>query len=283
MSFNGYKPPAPPEFPSEDFGPDPYDINFCFPIDVSHLESERVKLVPFIPRLHAETYFEQIRQHPELETWLTFTHKCLADTLVYCEIMRQDSTKVALAVIDKSTPDPEHPEWGGSMAGTLRLLNANPANLTAEIGWVITFPAFQRTYVTSNAAGILLRYCLATPDEKHPGLGLRRIQWCANSRNEPSIKAGLRLGFKMEGKLRWERIVAADWKSSGNGNVIRAGDPAPAMTSRDSTLLSFCVDDWEDGGRELVQKLIDRKVRCTFFHASKIVQSKQTQIQLMNA
>jgi RimJ/RimL family protein N-acetyltransferase len=262
MSFvNGYKPPPPPELPSEEFGPDPYDLNFCFPIDVSHLESERVKLVPFIPRLHAKIYFDQIRQHPELETWLPSTHNCLADTLLLCERVRQDSATVAFAVIDKRTPDPNHPEWDGSMAGTLLLLKTVPMNLTTEIGWVVTFPAFQRTYVTSNATGILLRYCLATPEDKPPGLGLRRVQWFANAKNLPSIKTALRLGFKLEGKLRWERIVPADWKSSGNGKAIRVGDPMPDAMSRDSTLLSFCADDWESGGRELVQELMDRTVR----------------------
>jgi RimJ/RimL family protein N-acetyltransferase len=267
---NEYKLPAPTQVAlTEDFGPDPYDINFCIPIDVSRLESERVKLVPFVPRLHANIYFNQIRQHPELEAYFSYTDKCLADTLSFCEAVRRDNTKVAFAAIDKGKPDPEHPEWGGSLAGTLRL-NINTTNLKAEFAWIITFPAFQRTYVTSNATGILLRYCLATPNEKHPGLGLRRVQWCANARNAPSIEAAKRMGFKMEGQLRWERLVAVGWKSSGNGEPLRAGDPAPEKISRDSALLSFCADDWENGGRELVQSQIDRTVRCTPFHTSRL-------------
>jgi RimJ/RimL family protein N-acetyltransferase len=267
MSFvNGYSPPLPAAAAlAEDYGPDPYDVNFCFPLDVSHLESERVKLTPFVPRLHAKIYYDQIRQHPELHAWFAITPKSLAEILYECERFRQDSTDIVFAVIDKGTPDPVHPDWGGSMAGTL-LLHTIPASLTAEIGWVVTFPAFQRTYVTSNATGILLRYCLATPgpspDARHPGLGLRRVQWHANARNAPSVKAAQRLGFTMEAQLRWLRVLPDDVKSAGNGKAIRAGDPAPERVSRDDALLSVCADDWEDGGRELVQRLIDRKV-CT--------------------
>ena len=51
------------------FGPDPYDINFCFPIDFATLETEKVKLLPFIPRLYAEIYLEQTLQHRDLNVW----------------------------------------------------------------------------------------------------------------------------------------------------------------------------------------------------------------------
>ncbi|KAJ8581967.1 hypothetical protein M405DRAFT_885485 [Rhizopogon salebrosus TDB-379] len=39
-------------------------INFCFP--VRELESDRVKLIPFIPDLHADIYFQGSAAHPEL-------------------------------------------------------------------------------------------------------------------------------------------------------------------------------------------------------------------------
>ncbi|KAI0030307.1 hypothetical protein K488DRAFT_72281 [Vararia minispora EC-137] len=258
--INGYQAPAPREL-VEDFGPEPYDINFCFPIDFSRLESERVKLVPFLPRLHAQIYLDQVLQHPELETWLPFNYTRLAHVLHLVEVnFRQNSASVAFAVIDKGRPDPEHPEWGGSMAGVTGLIKASPENLSVEIGWVITFPAFQRTYVTSSANALLLRYCLATPDEQNPGLGLRRVQWFANAKNVPSVNTALRLGFKMEGKLRWERIIPAKYSSvAANGAPIRPGDPKPETLSRDSSLLSCCADDWANGGRELVQRILDRK------------------------
>jgi RimJ/RimL family protein N-acetyltransferase len=208
MSFiNGYVAPAHEE-PTLEYGPDPFDINFCFPIDVSRLESARVRLTPLIPRLHAKVYYDQVTQHPELEHWLPFRAESLARILTLLENFRKSPTNVPFVVIDKTKLDPEHPELNGSIAGVIRLLRTSPTDLSTEIGWVLTFPAFQRTFVTSNAAGILLRYCLSTPDdESYPGLGLRRVQWFADARNAPSIAAAMRLGFKMEGMLRWERVL----------------------------------------------------------------------------
>ena len=130
------------------FGPDPYDINFCFPIDFATLETEKVKLLPFIPRLYAEIYLEQTLQHRDLNVWYSAKPpSSLGEILYLLESLRLDSSFVGLAIIDKDRPDPAHPAWQGSLAGFIALTNASPQNLSAEIGSVRIFPAFQRTYV----------------------------------------------------------------------------------------------------------------------------------------
>ena len=71
MSYvNNYTPP--PEtrdkpFPSysplpdsELYGPTPYDINFAYPIHEDTLQSDRLKLVPFVPSVHAESYWQNV-------------------------------------------------------------------------------------------------------------------------------------------------------------------------------------------------------------------------------
>ncbi|OJA16338.1 hypothetical protein AZE42_06580 [Rhizopogon vesiculosus] len=47
-----------------------YNDNFCFP--VRELESDRIKLVPFIPDLHADLYFQGSASHPELINLVNF-------------------------------------------------------------------------------------------------------------------------------------------------------------------------------------------------------------------
>jgi hypothetical protein len=50
-----------------------------------------------------------------------------------------------------------------TMAGTIGLIKASPAELRAEIAWVVVSPAFQRSHDASNAVALLLRYCLELP------------------------------------------------------------------------------------------------------------------------
>jgi RimJ/RimL family protein N-acetyltransferase len=80
--------------------------------------------------------------------------------------------------------------------------------LSTGIGYVTIFPSFQRTYVTPNAVGILLRYYLELPTAPWPGLGLRRVQWVAHTFNQPSYyNAAVRLGFCYEGTLRLHWVI----------------------------------------------------------------------------
>ena len=87
---------------------------------------------------------------------------------------------------------------------------------------------------------------------------MRRVQWIANPLNVASVNAAKRMGFKMEGALRWAMVLKDD-KKVGHGRPLRVGDPLPDQPGRDSAILSLCCDDWEGGGRELVRGLVDRK------------------------
>ncbi|KAI0300460.1 acyl-CoA N-acyltransferase [Multifurca ochricompacta] len=249
MSFvNSYKAPEAPVLPSKYLGPDPYDINFSFPIDESSLESDRVKLTPFIPKLHAQEYWDQSMRAPELYRFLSVEFKTIDDFLFLLETrVRCNPNLVFFAVIDKGR--------GGKLAGVIGLINTEPVNLSTEIGYVVIFPAYQRTYVASNAVGILLRYCLELPTAPRPGLGLRRVQWIAHTYNRASYNAAVRMGFRYEGTLRWHWVLLKG--KEGNGSSIREGDPIK-FPARDNSVLSFCADDWEQGGKEHVEQAIKR-------------------------
>lgn len=236
------------------FGPDPYDINWALPLYEETLESERVKLTPFIPALHAQEYAAQVSARPDLHRWYPFGLSTLDEILTEVELrVRRDPSWILFTIIDKAR--------GGAMAGVIGLINASAANLSAEIAWVLVFPAFQRTYVTSNAVGILLQYTLELPSPDpargaRRGLGFRRVQWTADAANKPSHAVARRMGLKEEGVLRWTWTLQEGAES--RGLPLRAGDPLSARPGRHSVLFALCADDWEDGGREHVQGLIER-------------------------
>jgi RimJ/RimL family protein N-acetyltransferase len=253
MSFtNSYKADVSP-LPSGYYGPDPYDINWVNSLHEATLESDRVKLTPFIPSLHARDYADQVKAHPDLHRWFPFDLPTLDTILMMIEILiRRHSMCILFAVIDKAR--------GDAFAGVIALINAHPENLCTEIAWVVVFPEFRRSYVTSNAVGLLLTYCLELPSAspgRRLGLGFRRVQWTAHTENEPSLAVAKRMGFKEECLMRWTWVLPEG--AEGNGIPLRDGDPLSPRPGRHSVVFSFCADDWESGGREHVQHLIDRQ------------------------
>jgi len=247
---NSYKAPDDPSLLPGYYGPDPYDINWIMPLHEATLESDRVKLTPFIPSLHAKEYAKQVAAHPELHQYIPFDVSSLDKILtVFEQLMRQQPTNILFAIIDKA-------HGGGTLAGVIGLLHTSTTNLSAEIAWVLVFPAFQRTYVTTNAVGLLLRYCLELPSapQQRPGLGLRRVQWTTHLANRASRMTAQRMGFKEEGVLRWTWVLPEGME--GNGIALWDGDPESARPGRHSVVLSLCADEWESGGREHVQRLI---------------------------
>ncbi|PBK84154.1 hypothetical protein ARMGADRAFT_1000386 [Armillaria gallica] len=153
--------------------------------------------------------------------------------------------ETAFAVYDKSKSD--HP-----YAGIITYINSSAEDLVTEIGFVMILPAFQRTHVTSHAVGILMYYALNLPADG--GLGLRRVVWTASALNAPSVGAAKRMGFQMEGVMRWARVWP-EAKIRGSGGVrVRKEDPRAEEFAygRNVAVLSVCWDDWEAGTKEQV-------------------------------
>jgi RimJ/RimL family protein N-acetyltransferase len=142
------------------------------------------------------------------------------------------------------------------MAGLFGYLNTSEKDMATEIGPAIVFKKFHRTHVASNAAGLLLHYALDLPI--HGGLGLRRVARAANERNEASVRFAQKIGFQKEGILRWARTVPPEKMAASNGRKGRDGDPRADFCGRDTVILSVCWDDWENGGRELCDSIMNR-------------------------
>ncbi|KIO19337.1 hypothetical protein M407DRAFT_82917 [Tulasnella calospora MUT 4182] len=271
MSYvNCYKaPPKVTETPTYDDGP--LDLNFYMPIP-EVLESERVKLVPFVPAVFANQYLTAVSDYPHLYDYHVYGPFHSSDPaefyLWFEERMRTDPAVLPFAIIDKTKPAPEtHPDQGGQLAGVLTYLRTEPQNLATEIGHLVIFPPFQRTHVTTNAVGLLLIHALEVPEKG--GWGMRRVQWTAAPNNKPSIKAAERMGFKWEGILRnvrpmpGEREDLRKYKGEPRGLkpsarlavLDRKGDPLPGVPSWDTAFLSLC---WDDYDRSEVERLMTR-------------------------
>lgn len=171
------------------------------------------------------------------------------------------------------------------LAGTVGLLWAEPARFSAEIGHLMTLPAFQRTYVTSNAIGLLALLCLSDPaaaismdngkgetldkaddhgremftlgpydlDGRKPSVGP------SSPRGRITGGLGLRRVQYQSHPLNIASVRAAErlgfklegitrWQravSLGKETVRRAGDAPDVLGGWHSTGLAMCFDDWD--------------------------------------
>ncbi|KAI6021526.1 hypothetical protein BKA83DRAFT_4283209, partial [Pisolithus microcarpus] len=137
------------------YGPEPYDVNFVFRVPPV-LFSAKVRLVPFVPRVHAAAYFDGVRGYESMYQHMPVALEHPLDLLRLTEDFRRNTSSILFAIIDTTR----------SIAGLIGLLDTNVDHLVTEIGPVI------RTHVGSHAVGLLLKYTLELPPA---GLGLRRV------------------------------------------------------------------------------------------------------------
>ncbi|KAG0695275.1 GNAT family acetyltransferase [Suillus ampliporus] len=246
------------------------DLNFCFP--VQELSNERVKMTPFNPSIHSSPFSAIASAHPELWAHMPagpFQTAQDFDTDFLQAVVDPDPGMVLFAIIDKTKPS-SAADADGELAGIMSYMNSSSANLCTEIGYIVILPPFQRTHVNSNAVGLLLQYALELPSQG--GLGLRRVQWQCSSVNAPSIRAAERLGFTKEGVMKWHRVFhgGKDKGKVHSGRDFPRGSHGEQDYGRDTVILSHCWDDWEQGGRETIQTIMDRRN----LHALTIVSSE---------
>ncbi|KAK7047315.1 hypothetical protein VNI00_006546 [Paramarasmius palmivorus] len=233
------------------------DTNFYFPIpDI--LESDGVKLVPFIPAKHASQLLQGLTTTPTLTQYLPIGPYTSPSDLVldfWDNRLKPSPTSTLFVIYNKTQLQPNTNT--NEAAGFIALINTSLQDLHTEIGYVVIFKAYQRTHVSSNAVGLLMRYALDLPERG--GLGLRRVQWQANKLNEASVGLALKMGFVKEGVLRWHRVLEKGKEMGHNGGRERKGDPREGCSARDTAILALCWDEWEDGVREKVEEVMKRR------------------------
>ena len=240
----------------------PYDLNSSIPVPTI-LENKRVALVPFVPSIHAETFFEEF--HKSSSVLSAYLPVKMGDTLnefiVLVEIgFRRQQESNLFAIIDKTKPPITNNNTNqphGRIAGIIGWVHGSLRNLALEIGPVIILPEFQGTFVSANSIGLLLKYALDFPSRG--GLGFRRVAWGADPHNEKSIAAAEKMGFKKEGTLRWLWVMPEGREGKKLSTERETVKGSVKADGRDSILLSICWDDWDGGVREFVEEKMTRK------------------------
>ncbi|KAJ5776099.1 uncharacterized protein N7511_001110 [Penicillium nucicola] len=235
---------------------------FHFPIQ--GISNDRLKLVPFNPEKHCETFFHLSSPHPEIYAHMPMSPPSSAAELKLrfydnspgniLSFSNPDS--FAFAIIDKTRPaSAEDPE--GELAGTVSFIRASPVDLCAEIGFIVILPPYQRTHVATHAVGLALQLALDPPEKN--GLGLCRVHWSANSTNFASVKLAERMGFVQVGMIPWHmRFVKGKINGKiGNGKALPPGSD-PDDLWRDTLSFSLGWDMWRDGAREMIEKAMAR-------------------------
>ncbi|KAK1925785.1 acyl-CoA N-acyltransferase [Papiliotrema laurentii] len=251
---NSYTPPNPvsPE-DNRNTPAEQYDHHFVFPVKT--LRSDRVELRPFVPSLHAQLLADGLMANPIMLEWLPLNVSSVDDILVWAEKSRRDPSFLYHAIYT-APPGPnadQTPRDQYVFAGGIGITNSSAADSQAEIGWIMILPEFQRTHVLSHAAGLVMHRIL--DDKADGGLGLRRCQWFTNSKHVKSQAAAHRLGFTHEGILRAHRVLLPGKTGARAG---RKGEDEECA-SRDTWVASVYWEEWQDGVREHVDKLMARK------------------------
>lgn len=191
------------------------------------LESERVKLVPLqIEHLADLTKIAKSRniwEHLPLDGSDDVT---LISNLKSAILKRAYGEQYPFTVIDKLT---------NKIFGSTRLFEIFPEHKKLEIGWTWYDPAYWGTGYNIECKLLLLTYCFET-------LQLNRVQLKTRNTNLRSQAAIKKIGAKLEGILRKDRIMP-------NGEV------------RDTIIFSIIDDEWEEVKANL-QNMLDGKFRA---------------------
>lgn len=248
---NSYKPVRTAILPAELYGPTPYDFNFCFPYLPHSLETDQIKVVPFVPRLHAEILFQHTISYPEDFRYMILTPpKTLEELLEYFEIhYRRDSSKMAFVCVDKKTE---------SVGGMVALVDCDAQHRTAAFAMGMAFRGFRGTSGAAVSVALVLRYCMNLSTDAVPGLGLRRVQWMSHRDNILSQKLARGLGMRFESEQRWFRIVPPSKPGNGRALALREGDPSE-LCGVDEIFFVMCFDDWEAGAKQALGSALGTK------------------------
>jgi hypothetical protein len=138
MAFiNSYRPPSPPATLADPYGPDPYDVNFCFPVPAA-LKTPLLTLIPLIPRAHADAIWNSGGSDQSLYRYILSPMRTKEEFLARLRTTQQTTGKVIWLILD-TTKEERFEEvegssrggpgsLGGRIAGWLGYCEGNPAH-----------------------------------------------------------------------------------------------------------------------------------------------------------
>jgi N-acetyltransferase len=182
------------------------------------LSGDHVRLEP-LTVAHAEGLFKA-GSDPAVWTWLSSRMPSDVDGM--------------RALVEKNLSDPDRLAWAqidartGEVAGTTSYYQRNEQHRILAIGHTWIGKPWQRTRLNTESKLLLLRRAF-------DDLGVNRVAWETDIRNEQSQRAIARLGAQREGVLRAHRVrpdgtlrdtvvysvTAAEWRSVETGLVTR--------------------------------------------------------------
>lgn len=181
------------------------------------LENDVVKLTPMVHNDY-ENLLPFALHEPELWKYSLFSAAGSEGLIKYIEkalTARLSRTEYPFIVFDKRTQE---------YAGTTRFYDIQPANNMLQLGYTWYGSKFQGTGLNKNCKLLLLTFAFEE-------LGMERVEFRADNRNEKSIAAMKSIGCVPEGVLRCHAIT-------------------PSGERRDSIVLSILKNEWYCGVKE---------------------------------
>lgn len=128
----------------------------------------------------------------------------------------------------------------GAIGGRQAFMRIDPSNGSAEIGNIYWGPTIARTPKATEAFYLFARHVF---DE----LGYRRFEWKCNDRNEPSMRAARRFGFRFEGIFRQHMVVKGENRDTAWYSILNGEWPAV----RKAVELWLSPENFDGEGRQL--------------------------------
>ena len=180
------------------------------------LTGRYVTVEPLQADRHASALWNAVRGHDEVWTWLADgpyaseadLHGALADK-------QASASAVFLAIVPQDAAEP-------LAAGYASFMRIEPAHGVVEVGNILLSPRLQRTRAATEAMYLMARHIF-------DDLGYRRYEWKCNAKNEPSMRAALRLGFSYEGIFRQHMVVKGENRDTAWYSMLDSEWPARKM------------------------------------------------------
>ncbi len=175
------------------------------------LEGRWCRVEPIDPEVHADELFEAFARDREGGIWTYMPYgpfESSSEYRAWLEGYCTGTDPMFFAVRD--TAD------SGRALGVASYCRINPTAGVIEVGHICYSPGLQRTTASTEAMYLMMRNAFE--------LGYRRYEWKADSLNQESERAAVRLGFRFEGVFRqaivykgrnrdtrWLSVVDSEW------------------------------------------------------------------------
>jgi len=163
-------------------------------LDPVVLEGRQVRLEPLtLDHLDA---LSEVALDPDLWRWTSERAGSIDELRAYVEralAAQQSGSALPFATIARSI---------GKPVGSTRFANVDLGNGRLEIGWTWLGREWQRTALNTEAKYLMMKHAFET-------LGVRRVEFKTDARNERSRAAIHRIGAKEEGTLRKHLVTAS--------------------------------------------------------------------------